>query len=248
MRLHLVQPRWIEPRGEKIVGRGTAELPQRPACRRRRAGSRPAAYSMRARRREHRALETRDLRAQGFDERGTRQGAANLGNRPRLRNGRGEVCRSGRAGGRTAGRTRPMCRQQGEGGVSRRCHVRRLATRERNSAQTMLCVLFLFYIWQAHTSSKKNTEGTEGRPRDGHGKKLPQRPKTSHGAGTIACQHITLGTGNRTRRECVHDTSVSSMLCRAKWDWYIPCVHHRQRRMAFFHLRPHGFRTRSIPR
>lgn len=53
---------------------------------------------------------------------------------------------------------------------------------------------------------------------------------------------------NSSPKACVRDSSVSSLLCPRKRYWYIRYVHHRCAGWTLVQPRPHGFRTRSIPR
>lgn len=120
-----------------------ARTPQAPG----RLAARP-----RCARPERRTLDTGDFPAQLFQN---VRGWTGFSRPPSHRNGRGEFYRSGRAGITSPARSAQG--QQDEGGVSRRIHGRRLATRSKITKQRRF-VLFLFLSQRGFAVKKKETQ------------------------------------------------------------------------------------------
>lgn len=102
---------------------------------------------------ERRTLDTGNFLAQLFQN---VRGWTGRSRPPSHRNGRGEFYRSGRAGITSPARSAQG--QQDEGGVSRRIHGRRLATRRRRPAKQRCCVLFLFLSRPRFAVKKNGTQ------------------------------------------------------------------------------------------
>ena len=142
--LDLMQTAGLQSVRQQGVRSGAPQPPRHLAARSR-LGGRP----------QRRALDARDFLSQAVEDVCWRR---RDGTPPSHRNGRGEFYRSGRAGLTSPARSTQG--QQDEGGVSRRIHGRRLATRKKTSKATMCCSFFVLTLRTLRRQEKWNGQGT----------------------------------------------------------------------------------------